>query len=443
MFLFDLIKNIYHFLWAFFSALFCGFPSRHLKVIGITGTKGKSTVSEMISKILEEADFRVASLDSIKIKVDKNEEENLFKMTTPGRGYLQTFLKRATKAHCHYAIIEITSEGILQHRQKFINFDTVVFTNLSPEHIERHGSFENYRAAKGKLFKENKKNHILNLDDANIDYFLQFPAEKKIGFTLKDSPKGADKIIKGKDLKIKEMGSEFFVEIYSSHYEPQQSNPETPASNQNEITVKDKSSSEKIELKLPGVFNVYNALCAIAIGFSQNVSLSICKRALEKIEGVPGRMEMVIKEPFKVIVDYAHTPDSLKEVYETLRNQNSKLICVLGSCGGGRDKWKRPKMGEIAAKYCDEIIITNEDPYDEDPLQIMKQVASGIKSKKHYLILDRREAINKALSLANTNDVVVITGKGCEPWMCVANGKKIPWDDREIAREEFKKISHF
>ena len=239
------------------------------------------------------------------------------------------------------------------------------------------------------------------------------------------------------------MGSEFFVEIYSSHCEPQQSNPETPASNQNEITVKDKSSLEKIELKLPGVFNVYNALCAIAIGFSQNVSLSICKRALEKIEGVPGRMEMVIKEPFKVIVDYAHTPDSLKEVYETLRNQNSKLICVLGSCGGGRDKWKRPKMGEIAAKYCDEIIITNEDPYDEDPLQIMKQVSSGIKSKKHYLILDRREAINKALSLANTNDVVVITGKGCEPWMCVANGKKIPWDDREIAREEFKKISNF
>lgn len=482
MFLFDLIKSIYHYLWAFFSALFCGFPSRRLKVIGVTGTKGKSTVSEMILKILEESGFKVAVLDSIKIKIGKDEEKNLFKMTMPGRGYLQIFLKRAVRAHCQYAIIEVTSEGILQHRQKFINFDTVVFTNLSPEHIERHGSFENYRKAKGKLFKENQKNHILNLDNENIDYFLQFPAEKKIGFTLKDSKKPVDKIIKGEDLKIKEEGSEFFVEIYSSHCENSQPSSCVPSSHCEELTyskkilfsfqrspavarsrerrsnlgvesgqngfaMTEKLFSEKFELKLPGVFNVYNALCAIAVAVTQDIPLSVAKKALEKIEGVPGRMEVVVKEPFKVIVDYAHTSDSLKEVYETLKkykiqNPSSKLICVLGSCGGGRDKWKRPKMGEVAEKYCDEIIITNEDPYDEEPLEIMKQVASGIKSKKHHLILDRREAINKALRLAKPNDIVIITGKGCEPWMCVANGKKIPWDDREIAREEFTKISH-
>lgn len=418
--MFKWLKSIYHYLWAFFSALFYGFPSRHLKVIGITGTKGKSTVSEMTLKILEEAGFRVALLNSIKIKITENEEKNLFKMTTPGRGYLQRFLKKAVKAQCQYAIIEITSEGISQHRQKFINFDTVVFTNLSPEHIERHGSFENYRAAKGKLFEENKKNHILNLDNANIDYFLQFSAEKKIGFTLKDSQKPVDKIIKGENLEIQEEGSKFFVE------------------------------ETEFNLHLPGKFNVYNALCAIAIAASQNISLITCKKALEKIQGVPGRMEMVIKKPFKVIVDYAHTADSLCEVYKTLTNSRklakNKLICVFGACGGGRDKWKRPKMGEVAAQYCDEIILTNEDPYDEDPYQILSMIKSGIfKSKfpisNFHEILDRREAIRKALSLAKPNDIVVITGKGCEPWMCVANGKKISWDDREIVKEEFNNLN--
>lgn len=417
----EIIKSWYHFIWAFFSALFCGFPSRHLKVIGVTGTKGKSTVIEMLSKILEEAGFKIAFLSSIKIKVGDSEEKNLFKMTMPGRGYIQRFLRRAVKADCQYAIIEVTSEGILQHRHKFINFEAVVFTNLYPEHIERHGSFENYRAAKGKLFKENQKNHILNLDDENIDYFLNIPAENKIGFTLKNSQKTVDKLIKGENLETLKEGSKFFVE------------------------------ETEFNLNLPGKFNVYNALCAIAVAISQNIPLLTSKRALEKIQGVPGRMEIVIKEPFKVIVDYAHTPDSLQEVYKTITNSRklakNKLICVFGSCGGGRDKWKRPKMGEIAAQYCDEIIITNEDPYDEDPHQILSMIKSGIFKSKFSIsnfheILDRREAIRKALEIAKPDDIVIITGKGCEPWMCVKGGKKIPWDDREIVKEEFDTLNH-
>ncbi len=193
-----------------------------------------------------------------------------------------------------------------------------------------------------------------------------------------------------------------------------------------------------------GEFNIYNALSAICVALSEGISLETCKSALEKIQGIPGRMEIVIEEPFKVIVDYAHTPDALEKVYETnskLKSQNAKLICVLGSAGGGRDKWKRPKMGEIAGKYCDEIILTNEDPYDENPLIIIDEVASGIKNQERLeKILDRKDAIKKALSLAKSKDVVVITGKGCEPWMCITGGKKIPWDDREIVREEFKKL---
>jgi UDP-N-acetylmuramyl tripeptide synthase len=154
-------------------------------------------------------------------------------------------------------------------------------------------------------------------------------------------------------------------------------------------------------------------------------------------------MEIIQKEPFLVVVDYAHTPGQLEKVYQTLQASSfklpaSKLICVLGSCGGGRDKWKRPVLGKIAAQYCKEIIITNEDPYDENPLSIMTEIANGIKNltpNTQHLILDRREAIKKAISLAKPGDAVIITGKGSEPWMCIENGRKIPWDDRQIAKK--------
>ena len=247
---------------------------------------------------------------------------------------------------------------------------------MSPEHIERHGSFENYRSAKGKLFQTTKKIHIINLDDENADYFWRFPAKKKYGYRLADFP----------DLKI----------------------------------------------KLLGEFNKYNALAAIYVGLSQGIDLATCQRALEKIEGIPGRMEKVISQPFKVFVDYAFTPAALEKVYQTLK----PTICVLGACGGGRDKWKRKVLGEIAEKYCDEVIITNEDPYDEKPMEIIEQVANGA-GQKAKKILDRREAIKEALKLAKPGDTVIITGKGCEPWICVADGKKIPWDDRRVVKEEF------
>ena len=419
---FERIKNIYHFLWAFFSALFFGFPSKKLKVIGVTGTGGKSTVVELTSRIFEEAGFKTASLSSIKIKIGKKEKKNLFKMTMPGRGYLQYFLWQAKKEDCQYVVIEVTSEGILQHRQKFIDFDVACFTNLFPEHIERHGSFENYREAKGKLFQATKKIHILNLDDENLKYFLKFPAKKKIGYKIdgdkidggRTSIIGAS-IIGAEDIQVLASGIKFFIQ------------------------------NKEFNLKLLGKFNIYNALTAICIAFSQGIDLETCQKALEKIEGIPGRMEIVIEKPFKVIVDYAHTPDALEKVYQTIHGtwdmkHETKMICVLGACGGGRDKWKRPELGKIAEKYCDKIILTNEDPYNENPLKIIKEIEGGLSQIQNYeKILDRKEAIKKALSLARLEDIVIITGKGSEPWMCLARGRKIPWDDREIVKEEFKK----
>jgi UDP-N-acetylmuramoyl-L-alanyl-D-glutamate--2,6-diaminopimelate ligase len=272
----------------------------------------------------------------------------------------------------------VTSEGIRQFRHKFINFDTAVFTNLSPEHIESHGSFENYRNEKLKLFKAAKNIHVINVDDENAKYFLETPAEKTIEFSAKD----ADSI--------------------------------------------------RLKLSLIGDFNILNALAAISVAKAYGIGLDICKIALEKVKEISGRMEIIAGGPVRIVVDYAHTPTQLEAVYRTFKSEN--MVCVLGSCGGGRDKWKRPVLGEIARKYCKEIIITNEDPYDENPVEIINQVAetAGSKARK---ILDRKEAIKTAIKLAKPSEVVIITGKGSEPWMCLENGRKIPWDDRKIARD--------
>jgi len=398
----------YHFLLAFLGAFLYRFPGKKMTIIGVTGTKGKSTVVDFCHRIFYEAGFKTASLSSIRFKINGRERPNMLKMTMPGRFQIQKFLREALDAGCQYMILEVTSEGILQHRHKFIDFKTAVFTNLAPEHIERHGSFENYRKAKMHLFRAVKKIHIINADDVNSEYFLQFPAEQKYLYSIK-SKKQEIRILKNSKVskEIKNAG---------------------------------------INLKLLGEFNIYNALAAVCIGLSEGINLPSCKTSLEKIEKMPGRMEIIIKEPFKVVVDYAHTPDALEKVYQSLKGK--RLICLLGSAGGGRDKWKRPKMGEIAAKYCQQIVLSNEDPYDEDPEKILEEVFSGIstlKSKKQkakvFKVLDRREAIKKSLKLAKEGDTVIITGKGCEPWMCVAKGEKISWDDRQIVREEFERLS--
>ncbi|MDP2664726.1 MAG: UDP-N-acetylmuramoyl-L-alanyl-D-glutamate--2,6-diaminopimelate ligase [bacterium] len=370
----------YHFVLALFGALWFQFPSKNLVVIGVTGTNGKSTTVDMLSRIFREAGMKTASLSSIRFQILEKEWKNKRKMTMPGRFVIQKFLRDAKNAGCTHIVLEVTSEGILQHRHRFINFHTAVFTNLSPEHIERHSSFEKYREAKGRLFETVKRVHVINADDENAAYFLKFPAEETFRYSLADA--------KGIDLR----------------------------------------------LKLLGEFNTMNALAAITVAKAYDIPFEVCKKALESITGVPGRMEVVIKEPFRVVVDYAFTPAALEKVYQALK----PAVCVLGAAGGGRDRWKRPVLGGIAAKYCNKIIITNEDPYGEDPMKIIEEVAQGA-GEKAEKILDRREAIRKALRAAQPGDTVVITGKGSEDSIAQA-GKKIPWDDREVVKEEFAKI---
>ncbi|MFH1611791.1 MAG: UDP-N-acetylmuramoyl-L-alanyl-D-glutamate--2,6-diaminopimelate ligase [bacterium] len=402
------IFSWYHWMLAFLGAVVYSFPSKELKIIGVTGTNGKSTVVYLVSRILESAGYKTAAVSSIQFKVGDNIWDNDLKMTMPGRLKIQQFIRQAVDEDCKYLVLEVTSEGIKQYRHKFIKFNTAVLTNITPEHIESHGSFEKYKEAKGKLFKTLgfKGKSIINIDDVNAEYFLGFDKPKQWSYGIDSKA-----VIRAKDIQLDNKGTSFMLD------------------------------NVEINTNLLGKFNIYNTLAAITVGVSEDISLTKIKSALTEILGIPGRLEIVIRESFTVIADYAHTPDALEKVYQTLRKVfDGRLISVLGSAGGGRDKWKRPEMGKIAEKYCDEIIITNEDPYDENPQTIVDEVASGVIDKKIEKIIDRREAIKKALQLAKEGDIVIITGKGCEPWMCVDRGEKIKWDDREIIKEEFSRL---
>jgi len=412
--IFNFFQPFYHFWLSLIAASIYGFPYRKIKVIGITGTNGKSTVVYLASQMLEAAGYQVASLSSIEFKIKDKVWSNNLKMTMPGRFRLQGFMRQAVKAGCDYLILEITSEGIKQHRQRFIRFHTALLTNLTEEHLESHGGFDNYKRAKAKLFHQlrTRGKLIVNLDDEQAGYFLQFPAKEKWGYSIDfQSSEQVDQKVQVSDYQLSDQGINFVID------------------------------GQDFKTNLLGKFNLYNILAAISLSLTENISLDKIKSFLRVFKGVPGRLEIVIKEPFKVIVDYAHTPDALEKVYQTVKESFSgKVIGVIGAAGGGRDKWKRPEFGKIADKYLDQIIITNEDPYNEEPEEIIKQIIERIRNKPVQVVIDRRQAINLALSLAQPGDLVVITGKGCEPWMCLAKGKKIPWDDRRIVKEEFGKL---
>lgn len=435
----------YHFGLAFFGALFYGFPSKKMTVIGVTGTKGKTTTCNLIAQILNSAGFKTGMATTVNFRIGEKEWLNATKQTMLGRFRLQQLLSQMLREGCKYAVVETSSEGILQHRHRFIDYNVAVFTNLFPEHIERHGSFENYRAEKLKLFEKvsRKKDGIgvYNLDDENAAYFLKYEMAKKHGYKLKSEIRNPPnkslrdftgqaksknlteklKIIEAEDCQLLANGTKF------------------------------KIGDVEFETKLLGEFNVYNALSAICVALSQGIEIEKIKEALRLAKPAPGRMEIIDEgQNFTTIVDYSYEPTSLENALKTLRVFNpNRIIVVFGSAAGGRDKWRRPVMGEIADKYADLIVVTTDDPYDEEPSAINKDILKGIlKNKERVLgenvfnVIDRREAIKRAFGLAKENDAVLLAGKGGEVWMNVANGKKIPWDDAKIAKEELKNIKN-
>lgn len=441
--IFRFAQPIYHYALAIAGATIYRFPAKKMVVIGVTGTKGKSTTTELVNAILEADGKETALASTIRYKIGKKEWRNMFKMTLRGRFFTQSFLRKALNAGCTHAIIEMSSEGVPQFRHKFLFPDVLIFTNLAPEHIESHGSYENYVRAKISIAKElatakeissqkvlsspqstasisarlfsktflslSKKPNtaiIANADDKEGEKFLTLNIKNKIPYSLSDAI----------NVKADESGSSFQID------------------------------KTVIHSKLPGVFNVYNMLGAIACAKFLGVKENSIKKGLESLGFIRGRMEKIEnKFGIDIVVDYAHTPDSLKAVYETYKDQHS--ICVLGNTGGGRDKWKRKEMGKIADQYCDRIILTNEDPYDEDPRKIVEEMKGAVKNKPVEIIMDRREAINGAIRLASlaradqNRYAVLITGKGTDPYIMEANGKKIPWDDATVVREELQKIS--
>jgi len=403
--LFGSLQPIYHYLLALLSALIYRFPSKKIHIVAVTGTKGKTSTVEILNAILEESGYKTALSSTLRFKIGDVSKDNTYKMTLPGRFFLQKFLRQAVNENCKYAIIEMTSEAVKQYRHKFVYLDTLIFTNISPEHIESHGSFEKYLKAKLSITKslekspKKKKVAISNKDDEFGDKFLNINVDEKHGYSIKDV----------EPFLIKKEGLEFTIE------------------------------GQKMNSKLSGEFNLYNILAAIVFAKTQNVRLETIKNAIENFNGIAGRMEKIDEgQDFTVVVDYAHTADSLEKVYEVF--QTSRKICVLGSTGGGRDKWKRPDMGAVASRHCSQIILTNEDPYDEDPKQIVEDIKKGIDRPIAEVIMNRREAIAKALKLAKTGDTVIITGKGTDPYIMEADGKKTPWSDAEVTREELKKI---
>ncbi len=429
--LFKRLQPIYHYVINFFAALFFGFPSEKLIVVGVTGTTGKTTVTYMATHVLRYAGLRVGYTSTAMFSDGERDWLNDKKMTMVGRFFTQKMLFKMVRNGCDVAIVETTSEGAVQFRHRFINYDMMLFTGIYPEHIESHGNFDNYKKAKQSLFahvgtcknknffdKKSYKTIIVNLDDPYAKDFICYDAHRKIGFSNKD------------------FYDDPFVELVQYQYQKT-----------TKAGVQFRFDNENVFLKILGDFNATNATAAGCICRALGVNNTSIKRGLEHVLQLPGRIERINEgQDFTVIVDYAFEPVAVTKLYETVRVlEPKKIIHVLGSTGGGRDIARREKLGMIAGENAQHVIVTNEDPYDDDPVEIVQAVAQGAinagkkENKDLFLIIDRRAAIKKAISLAKKDDVVIITGKGSEQAIAGKNGILLPWDDRKVVSDLLKK----
>jgi UDP-N-acetylmuramoyl-L-alanyl-D-glutamate--2,6-diaminopimelate ligase len=424
--LFRLGQPVYHWLLAISGNIIYRFPGRKIKVIGITGTNGKSTTVELVNSVLKTAGFKTGMISTIGIEIAGTRIDNTSNRTTLGRWQTPRFLRRMVKAGCEYAVIEVASEGIAWHRTWGIPFDVAVFTNLSPEHLNFHKTMVRYRNTKGKLFANlslgsYKKKRILgkkvkiekvsvvNADDKEANYFGAFPADRHIFYGLK---KGE---LKAKNLVSKE-GISFTVEYQGKN---------TP-----------------VNSALWGSFNAYNILAAWAVGLSQGIDQKKIKEGVAAVKKVSGRLEEVpTGKGFRIFVDYAMTPDAYEMVFEELRRiTKARLMTVFGAAGE-RDRTKRPVIGEVAAKKADYIILTDDEPYGEDPKKIIEEIETGVKKvtgANYKVIPDRKKALGAIIKEAKSGDVIVVPGMGHEKFRNVGKNKRIPWDEVKIIQELLK-----
>lgn len=401
---------------AVLADFFYGHPSRRLRPVGVTGTNGKTTTTYLIERIWMDAGTAAGVIGTIETRYAGQS----FPMsgTTPDVLELQRIFKAMSDAGTERCVMEVSSHALEQGRVKGVRFRTAVFTNLTQDHLDYHGTMDAYKAAKGLFFArlgndygsgpDDRSFAVLNADDEASRDFARLTAAEVVTYGIDNE---AD--LRASDVAISARGTSF--------------------------TLSSPLGERKVQLRLIGKFNVYNALAALGAAFCEGIPLDAAIASLEKVAGVPGRAEAVDEgQPFAVVVDYAHTPDGLENILRTVRElAERRVICVFG-CGGDRDRTKRPKMGKIAAELADVLIVTSDNPRTEDPLAILKDIEAGLKEAdvtedRYVMQPDRRAAIEKAVEMASPGDVVLIAGKGHETYQIIG-GVTHHFDDRQEAR---------
>lgn len=401
---------------AHLAASFHGFPSRKLRVIGVTGTDGKTTTVNLIWSVLRAAGKRAGLISSVNAKIGEQEFDTGLHTTTPDALEVQGYLAQMAEAGAEYAVLETTSHGLAQHRVTAVDFDVAVVTNITHEHLDFHGTFQEYQEAKARLFDSLSNSFrkrgvpkvaVLNADDPSFAHLRGIPADEQLTYGVEGK---AD--FTAADISYGPRGASFIAV--------------TP---RGEVPVR---------LRLPGRFNVYNALATVAVAISQGIHIDDITRGMEAVSTIPGRMEAIDRgQPFQILIDFAHTPNSLRNALRAAREMTDGRVIVVFGCAGLRDREKRPVMGEIAGELADRTVVTAEDPRTEDLDQIMEQIAAGCRRAgrqegvDYWRIADRGQAISFAVDTAKDGDLVLVTGKGHEKSMCFGT-TELPWSDHEV-----------
>jgi len=399
---------------------FFDYPSRKLRMIGVTGTNGKTTTTYLLRSILQEAGFKVGVIGTIQNSIGTRIVPT--KNTTPDVIDLQSLLAEMVASGMDYVVMEVSSHALALERVAGCEFDVGIFTNMTRDHLDFHITFENYLAAKATLFQslggegnyKQNKTAVINADDGAADFILSRAACKKITYGINTT---AD--LKAEHADIQATGTRFDITGSFGHI--------------------------PLDLKITGLFNVYNVLSAVGAALAEKIDSQIIRTALEKFQSVPGRFELVnAGQPFSIIVDYAHTPDGLENILKTAQQIAKQRIIVVFGCGGDRDRTKRPIMGRLAAEYGNIVIATSDNPRSEDPEAILNEIETGINlglsaGKIYEKISDRRQAIARALQLAASDDIVIIAGKGHENYQ-ILKDRTISFDDKEVVKEIIKEM---
>ena len=392
-----------------------GNPAKHLRVIAVTGTNGKTTTVNYLNEILKEAGYTTAMFSTATIEIAGQTRHNDLNATVASTAIMQRFFRRAKKAHVDFVVMEFPSHAIHQHKLEGVPVEMAIMTNLTQDHLDYHKTMEAYAEVKSRLFAQNPKYIVLNRDDEWFEYFNKFPAQaQKITYgEHADAEAHIDRV------KLYRKGTEASITI-------------------------DHQTKLELATNLPGKFNVYNMTAAVCAAYLLGVSLKDIVEGAANLESVPGRFERVnTNTPYDVIVDYAHTPDGLEKILTAVKAITKNRVLLVFGATGDRDKEKRPIMGEIAARLANRIFLTDEESYNEDPAAIRKMIYDGIERVKSGAVKtteipDRRDAIAKALRLAAKGDTVLITGMGHEVYRII-NGERVPWNDAEVVKELLKK----